>query len=233
MIRIVIADDQELVRAGFAAILSAESDIEVAGEATDGREAVAVARKVRPDVVLMDIRMPEVDGLAAARQLLADPAPPRVLVLTTFDLDEYVYEAMKAGASGFLLKDVPRDQLVTGIRTVARGESLLAPRITRRLIERFVNQAPAELSKPPELEALSERELSVLRLMAEGLSNEEIGERLFISRATAKTHVANILMKLGLRDRIQAVVFAYESGLVQPGLQDRRPHRDASPGQLP
>jgi DNA-binding NarL/FixJ family response regulator len=143
-----------------------------------------------------------------------------VLVLTTFDLDEYVYEAMKAGASGFLLKDVPRDQLVTGVRTVARGESLLAPRITRRLIERYIAQAPAELAKPPELDALSARELDVLRLVAEGLSNEEVGARLFVSRATVKTHVANILMKLGVRDRIQAVVFAYESGLVQPGSPD-------------
>jgi DNA-binding NarL/FixJ family response regulator len=217
VIRLLIADDQELVRAGFAAILSAEADMEVVGEAGDGEAAVARARKLRPDVVLMDVRMPAMDGLEATRRLLDDPSPPRVLVLTTFDLDEYVYEAMKAGASGFLLKDVPRDQLVTGVRTVARGESLLAPRITRRLIERFIAQAPAELSKPRQLEALSERELEVLRLVAEGLSNEEIGGRLFVSRATVKTHVANVLMKLGVRDRIQAVVFAYESGLVQPG----------------
>jgi DNA-binding NarL/FixJ family response regulator len=220
MIRLLIADDQELVRAGFAAILGAEPDMDVVGEASDGAAAVASARKLRPDVVLMDVRMPAVDGLEATRRLLADPAPPRVLVLTTFDLDEYVYEAMKAGASGFLLKDVPRDQLITGVRTVARGESLLAPRITRRLIERFIAQAPAELAKPQELAALSERELEVLRLVAEGLSNEEVGTRLFVSRATVKTHVANILMKLGLRDRIQVVVFAYESGLVQPGSQD-------------
>jgi DNA-binding NarL/FixJ family response regulator len=217
VIRLLIADDQELVRAGFAAILGAEADMEVVGEAGDGEAAVARARKLRPDVVLMDVRMPAMDGLEATRRLLDDPSPPRVLVLTTFDLDEYVYEAMKAGASGFLLKDVPRDQLVTGVRTVARGESLLAPRITRRLIERFIAQAPAELSKPRQLEALSERELEVLRLVAEGLSNEEIGGRLFVSRATVKTHVANVLMKLGVRDRIQAVVFAYESGLVQPG----------------
>lgn len=217
MIRLVIADDQELVRAGFAAILGAEPDIDVVGEASDGHEAVELARKLKPDVVLMDIRMPNMDGLEATRHLLADPNPPHVLVLTTFDLDEYVFEAMKAGASGFLLKDVPRDQLTGGVRMVVRGESLLAPRITRRLIERFVAQAPAELRKPPELGALSERELDVLRLLAEGLSNEEIGERLFISRATVKTHVASVLSKLGVRDRIHAVVFAYESGLIQPG----------------
>jgi DNA-binding NarL/FixJ family response regulator len=220
MIRLLIADDQELIRAGFAAILGAEADMQVVGEAADGRQAVASARKLRPDVVLMDVRMPGVDGLEATRQLLAGPTPSRVLVLTTFDLDEYVYEAMKAGASGFLLKDVPRDQLVTGVRTVARGESLLAPRITRRLIERYIARAPAHLAKPPELDALSARELDVLRLVAEGLTNEEIGVRLFVSRATVKTHVANILMKLGIRDRIQAVVFAYESGLVQPGSAD-------------
>jgi DNA-binding NarL/FixJ family response regulator len=220
VIRLLIADDQELVRAGFAAILGAETDMEVVGEAGDGDAAVAGARKLMPDVVLMDVRMPAMDGLEATRRLLGDPSPPRVLVLTTFDLDEYVYEAMKAGASGFLLKDVPRDQLVTGVRTVARGESLLAPRITRRLIERYIAQAPAELSKHRQLEALSERELEVLRLVANGLSNEEIGGRLFVSRATVKTHVANVLMKLGVRDRIQAVVFAYESGLVQPGSQD-------------
>jgi DNA-binding NarL/FixJ family response regulator len=219
-IRLLIVDDQELVRAGFSAILGAEPDMDVVGEAADGQAALAHARKLKPDVVLMDVRMPGVDGLEATRRLLADPAPPRVLVLTTFDLDEYVYEAMKAGASGFLLKDVPRDQLVTGVRTVARGEALLAPRITRRLIERYIAQAPAELAKPQELAALSERELEVLRLVAEGLSNEEVGTRLFVSRATVKTHVANILMKLGVRDRIQAVVFAYESGLVQPGSHD-------------
>lgn len=220
MIRLLIADDQELIRAGFAAILDAEADMEVVGEAADGETALGRTRKLKPDVVLMDVRMPVMDGLEATRRLLADPSPPRVLVLTTFDLDEYVYEAMKAGASGFLLKDVPRDQLVTGVRTVARGESLLAPRITRRLIERFVAQAPAELSKPEQLATLSERELEVLRLVADGLTNEEIGARLFVSRATVKTHVANVLMKLGVRDRIQAVVFAYETGLVQPGSQD-------------
>ncbi|HYZ28727.1 MAG TPA: response regulator transcription factor [Thermoleophilaceae bacterium] len=217
MIRVLIADDQELVRAGFAAILGAESDIDVVGEALDGLEVLELARRLRPEVVLMDVRMPNMDGLEATRHLLAEPRPPRVLVLTTFDLDEYVYEAMKAGASGFLLKDVPRDQLTAGVRMVARGESLLAPRITKRLIERFVAHAPAEITKPQELAELSERELDVLRLLADGLSNEEIGERLFISRATVKTHVANVLAKLGVRDRVQAVVFAYESGLVQRG----------------
>jgi DNA-binding NarL/FixJ family response regulator len=217
VIRVLIADDQELVRAGFAAILGAESDIDVVGEALDGLEVLELARRLRPEVVLMDVRMPNMDGLEATRHLLAEPRPPRVLVLTTFDLDEYVYEAMKAGASGFLLKDVPRDQLTAGVRMVARGESLLAPRITKRLIERFVAHAPAEITKPQELAELSERELDVLRLLADGLSNEEIGERLFISRATVKTHVANVLAKLGVRDRVQAVVFAYESGLVQRG----------------
>jgi DNA-binding NarL/FixJ family response regulator len=218
MIRLLIADDQELVRAGFAAILGAEEDMEVVAEAADGAEALELTRTTRPDVALMDVRMPNVDGLEATRLLMARPDPPRVLVLTTFDLDEYVYEAMKAGAIGFLLKDVPRNQLTTGVRMVAQGESLLAPRITRRLIERFVSSGPAAATEASQkLAELSTREVDVLRLLSEGLSNEEIATRLFITRATVKTHVANVLMKLGLRDRIQAVVFAYESGLVQPG----------------
>lgn len=216
MIDTLIVDDQALVRAGFRAILDAEPDINVVGEAADGSEALALIRQVRPDVVLMDVRMPQMDGIEATRRIQCEPDPPRVLVLTTFDLDEYVYEAMRAGASGFLLKDVPRDQLIAGVRTVARGEALLAPAITQRLIERFVRQ-PAPQTRPSgALESLSARELDVLRLLAHGLSNEEIAQRLFISRATVKTHVASILQKLTLRDRIQAVVLAYESGLIRP-----------------
>ena len=216
MIETLIVDDQALVRAGFRAILDAEPDISVTGEAADGNEALELIRRVRPDVVLMDVRMPQMDGIEATRQLQREPDPPRVLVLTTFDLDEYVYEAMRAGASGFLLKDVPRDQLIAGVRTVARGDALLAPAVTRRLIERFVRQ-PAPQTRPSgALESLSARELDVLRLLAQGLSNEEIAQRLFISRATVKTHVASILQKLTLRDRIQAVVLAYESGLIRP-----------------
>jgi len=216
VIETLIVDDQALVRAGFRAILDAEPDINVTGEAADGNEALELIRRVRPDVVLMDVRMPQMDGIEATRQLQREPDPPRVLVLTTFDLDEYVYEAMRAGASGFLLKDVPRDQLIAGVRTVARGDALLAPAVTQRLIERFVRQ-PAPQTRPSgALESLSARELDVLRLLAQGLSNEEIAQRLFISRATVKTHVASILQKLTLRDRIQAVVLAYESGLIRP-----------------
>ena len=229
MISALIVDDQALVRAGFRAILDAEPDIDVVGEAADGREALERARRLRPTVVLMDIRMPDVDGLEATRLLLRDPEPPRVLVLTTFDLDEYVYEAMKAGASGFLLKDVPRDQLIAGVRTVARGEALLAPVITQRLIERFVRHRPTELERPARLDALSERELEVLGHIAQGLSNDEIAQRLFLSRATVKTHVASILHKLHLRDRVQAVVLAYESGLVHPGSGSAEGSRPSMP----
>jgi DNA-binding NarL/FixJ family response regulator len=216
VIRLLIADDQELVRAGFAAILGAETDMEVVGEAGDGDAAVAGARKLRPDVVLMDVRMPAMDGLEATRRLLADPAPPRVLVLTTFDLDEYVYAAVRAGASGFLLKDAPREQLVTAVQTVARGEALLAPAITQRLIERFVARPPAD-EVAPALGELSARELEVLKLVARGLSNAEIAAELVVGEATVKTHVTRVLRKLNVRDRVQAVVYAYESGLVQPG----------------
>jgi DNA-binding NarL/FixJ family response regulator len=216
MIRVLVADDQALVRDGFRAILEAEDDLEVVGDAEDGAAAVKLARAERPDVVLMDVRMPTLDGIEAARRLLADPDPPRVLMLTTFDLDEYVYEAMKAGASGFLLKDVPRDELVAAIRGIHRDETLLSPAITRRLIEQFVRRPPPG-STPLALAELTERELEVLRLVAEGLSNGEIAERLFLSAATVKTHVANLLRKLRLRDRVQAVVLAYESGLVSPG----------------
>jgi DNA-binding NarL/FixJ family response regulator len=217
LIRVLLADDQALVRAGFRLILDLEDDIEVVGEAGDGREVIALARELEPDVVLMDIRMPVVDGLEATRRLVRAGSPARVLVLTTFDADAYVYEAMKAGASGFLLKEVPREQLVAGVRIVARGEALLAPQITRKLIEQFVRRPAPGVGVPPELEELSPRELDVLRLVARGLSNAEVAERLIVSRATVKTHVANILMKLRLRDRIQAVVLAYETGLVQPG----------------
>ena len=218
MIRVLLVDDQTLVRDGFRMILDAQDDIEVVGEAPDGVEAVAEARRLRPDVVLMDIRMPGRDGLQATRDLVAERSDTRVLILTTFDLNEYVYEAMLAGASGFLLKDVPRAQLIDGVRTVAAGEALLAPAITRRLIEQFVKRPPASVRPlPASLDALTARELEVLKLVAAGLSNSEIAARLVVSEATVKTHVAHALAKLGLRDRVQAVVFAYESGLVEPG----------------
>jgi DNA-binding NarL/FixJ family response regulator len=217
VIRVLVADDQTLVRAGFRAILEVQDDLEVVGEAEDGDEAVALARELRPDVVLMDIRMPGVDGIEATRRLLRDGDAPRILMLTTFDLDEYVYEAMKAGASGFLLKDAPRDQLVGAVRTVAAGDALLAPALVRRLIEDFVRR-PAPGARPPaELDDLTEREREVLTLIARGLANAEIAARLFVSEATVRTHVTHILAKLGLRDRVQAVVLAYETGLVQPG----------------
>jgi DNA-binding NarL/FixJ family response regulator len=216
---ILIADDQALVRAGFRMILEAEEDMEVVGEAADGREAVAEAQRLRPDVVLMDVRMPDVDGLDATRRLLGDDgSDAKVVMLTTFDMDEYVYDALRAGASGFLLKDVPPEQLVAGIRAVASGDALLAPSVTRRVIEEFVRRPPESVrTPPPELAELTERELEVLKLMARGLANAEIAQELFISETTVKTHVAHILMKLELRDRVQAVVFAYESGLVLPG----------------
>jgi DNA-binding NarL/FixJ family response regulator len=215
-IRLLIADDQQLVRTGFRAILSAEPDFEVVGEAGDGHEAIDEAARLSPDVVLMDIRMPKLDGLAATRRLLVGKSNVRVIILTTFDLNEYVYEALRAGASGFLLKDAPADQLVTAIRVVAEGEALLAPSITRRLIEEFARRPPPD-AKPAQVAALSPRELEVLMLVARGLSNREIAQQLFLSDATVKTHVGRILAKLDLRDRVQAVVLAYESGLVQPG----------------
>jgi DNA-binding NarL/FixJ family response regulator len=211
-IRVLLADDQQLVRGGFRMILRAEPDIEVVGEAADGTEAVALARQLDPDVVLMDVRMPTMDGIEATRRIIdTNGDRPRVLVLTTFDLDEYVYEALRAGASGFLLKDAPEEQLVSGIRIVADGGSLFAPAVTRRLIERFAG-APAP-EPPPALGELTPRELEVLRLLARGLSNGEIAADLVVSEHTAKTHVAHILNKLNLRDRVQAVVLAYESGL--------------------
>jgi DNA-binding NarL/FixJ family response regulator len=227
-IRVLIADDQQLVRAGFRMILKAEEDIEVVGEAGDGAEAVELATRLRPDVVLMDIRMPVLDGLEATQRLVAANADTRVLILTTFDLNEYVYDALRAGASGFLVKDAPAVQLVTAIRVVADGEALLAPSITRRLITEFARRPPPS-AKPDEVKELTPRELEVLRLVARGLSNAEIAKELFVSDATVKTHVARILMKLGLRDRVQAVVVAYESGLVQPGAGE--PDPDAHTGQ--
>jgi len=220
-VRVLIVDDQALVRAGFRMILESEPEIEIVGEAGDGVEAVEAARELQPDVVLMDIRMPNLDGLEATRRLLDGGGAdgPRVLMLTTFDLDEYVYEALRAGASGFMLKDTPPEQLVEAIHVVARGDALLSPTITKRVIEEFIRHPPSTVPQelPAQLEELTARELEVLGFMARGLSNAEIAKDLFVSETTVKTHVARILMKLGLRDRVQAVVFAYESGLVQPG----------------
>jgi DNA-binding NarL/FixJ family response regulator len=218
--RVLIVDDQALVRAGFRMILEAERDIDVVGEAGDGREALEKAKELLPDIVLMDVRMPELDGIEATRRLLADGAGgPKIVMLTTFDMDEYVYDALRVGASGFLLKDVPPEQLVAGIRAVASGDALLAPSVTRRVIEEFVRRPPAAVrTSPPELDELTERELEVLKLVARGLSNSEIAKELWVSDTTVKTHVAHILRKLHLRDRIQAVVFAYERGVVEPGI---------------
>jgi DNA-binding NarL/FixJ family response regulator len=216
VIRVLLADDQRLVRSGFRMILAAEPDIDVVGEAADGVEAAEAARALKPDVVLMDIRMPNVDGIEATRRILAGPEPrPHVLVLTTFDLDEYVYEALRAGASGFLLKDAPEDQLVAAIRLAADGGAMFSPSVTRRLIEEFSSRGVRE--PPPALAELTARELEVLRLLARGLSNPEIAAELVVSEHTVKTHVAHVLQKLDLRDRTQAVVVAYESGLVRPG----------------
>jgi DNA-binding NarL/FixJ family response regulator len=216
---VLIVDDQALVRAGFRMILEAEEDMEVVGEAADGREAVTEAQRLRPDVVLMDVRMPDVDGIEATRRLLSDDGTDaKVVMLTTFDMDEYVYDALRAGASGFLLKDVPPEQLVAGIRAVASGDALLAPSVTRRVIEEFVRRPPASVrTLPPKLGDLTARELEVLKLIARGRSNAEIATELFVSETTVKTHVAHVLMKLDLRDRVQGVVLAYESGLIEPG----------------
>ena len=220
MIRILLADDQAMIRTGLRMILEAQSDLAVVGEAADGREAVEQARRVRPDVVLMDVRMPGVDGLEATRRLAGAGAEQgtRVIVLTTFDVDEYVVEALRAGASGFLLKDAPADVLLDGIRAVASGDALLAPSVTRRLIDRFVAAHPrVDARVEADLATLTERERQVLTLMARGLSNDEIGERLYVSESTVKTHVSSVLSKLHLRDRVQAVVLAYEAGIVRPG----------------
>jgi DNA-binding NarL/FixJ family response regulator len=218
VIRILLVDDQELVREGFAMILDAQADIEVVGHASDGSGVVAHARETMPDVVLMDVRMPGTDGIEATRRLRAAGfARLGILMLTTFDLDEYVYEALRAGASGFLLKDVPRATLIDGVRTVAAGESLLAPAITRKLIERFVSGPLVTDERPAEMALLSGREQDVLMRIARGRSNAEIAAEMFLSEATVKSHVAAVLRKLDLRDRVQAVVWAYESGLVQRG----------------
>jgi DNA-binding NarL/FixJ family response regulator len=214
-IRVLLADDQELVRAGFRMILETQADIQVVGDAGDGVEAVAATRRLRPDVVLMDIRMPNLDGLQATSRVMAAGSGARVLILTTFDLDEYVYEALRAGASGFLLKNAPPEQLISAVRVVAAGDALLSPSITRRVIEEF-----AQLPRPGGTDALAgltDREREVLKLVARGLSNAEIAAELVVSDATVKTHVGHLLAKLQLRDRVQAVVLAYESGLVRPG----------------
>lgn len=213
-IRVLVADDQSMVRAGFRMLLADEDDIEVVAEASNGLEAVDKAARFRPSVVLMDVRMPELDGLQATRRILAADDTPRILILTTFDLDEYVFEGLKAGASGFVLKDDSPEQLLAAIRTVAAGEALLSPTITKRVIEKFVHiSRPAP---PKEFDELSERERDVFRLMARGLSNAEIGKELHISETTVKTHVTHILQKLNLRDRVQAVVLAYQTGVFEP-----------------
>ncbi|MGH3425017.1 MAG: response regulator [Nocardioidaceae bacterium] len=218
MIRVVLADDQALLRAGFRALLDSEDDIEVVGEASNGREAVSVVRTTRPDVVLMDIRMPELDGLEATREVTADPAleETRVVILTTFDLDEYVFEAVRIGASGFLVKDTEPTDLLAGVRAVAAGDALLSPGVTRRLIAEFADRSRATTS-PAALEPLTEREREIVALVGEGLSNAEIAGRLVLSPATAKTHVSRAMVKLHARDRAQLVVMAYETGLVRPG----------------
>ena len=223
-IRVLVADDQSLVRAGFRMLLGGEEDIEVVAEAANGLEAVDKAARFGPTVVLMDIRMPELDGLEATRRILAANPETRVLVLTTFDLDEYVYEALRSGASGFVLKDDPPEQLLSAIRVVAGGEALLSPSVTQRVIKQFTKVR--QKAAPKELEQLTERELEVFRLIARGLSNAEIGQELYISETTVKTHITHILQKLGLRDRVQAVVLAHESGVLDEG-----PTAELSPGQ--
>jgi DNA-binding NarL/FixJ family response regulator len=217
-IRVLLADDQDMVRAGFAMILNAQADIEVIGEAEDGERVISETGRLAPDVLVMDVQMPKLDGIAATRAVLAQAGPaPRVLVVTTFDIDEYIYEALRAGASGFLLKNAPPEDLVRAVRVIAAGDALLAPSVTTRLIEAFAQQAPTSAAPPAALDELTRREREVLSLVARGLSNAEIANRLVVSRGTVKTHVERILMKLDLRDRIQAVVLAYETGIVVPG----------------
>nr|WP_304049888.1 response regulator transcription factor [Jatrophihabitans endophyticus] len=215
-IRVVVADDQQLLRSGFRAILDSEDDITVVGEADDGVQAVAVAADLAPDVILMDIRMPNLDGLAATERIVSRPGAPRVVVLTTFDLNEYVYRALRAGASGFLLKDTPATRLIAAVRAAAGGDALIEPSITRRLLESFAPVAPASTEPPPEIAELTDRERDVLRLVARGLSNSEIAGELVVAETTVKTHVGRILVKLGVRDRVQAVVRAYETGFATP-----------------
>jgi DNA-binding NarL/FixJ family response regulator len=225
VIRVLIADDEALVRGGFRMILEAQADLEVVGEAADGQQALAQVRELAPDVVLMDIRMPVLDGLEATRRLLSGgPTPPKVVMLTTFDLDEYVYQAMKVGASGFLLKTTPPSELAAAVRAVAGGDVLLSPPITRRLVEEFVRRPPPGHDLPSALQALTAREVEVLRLVARGLSNAEIAGVLFLGEATVKTHLNRLLAKLDLRDRVQAVVLAYETGLVEPGRKHTPSH---------
>ena len=227
MIRVLLADDQALVREGFRALIDREDDMAVVGEAADGAEAIRMARQLGPDLVLMDIRMPGIDGLEATRQLLTGTnSGLRVLILTTFDQDNYLYEALKAGASGYLLKDVRQNQLIAAIHTVTSGDALLAQSVTRRLIESFCRRPPPPTAQPPApLDRLTSREIDVLTLMARGLSNAEIGEAIFVSESTVKTHVGRVLSKAGARDRLQAVIVAYESGLIEPGTANDPPER--------
>jgi DNA-binding NarL/FixJ family response regulator len=217
-VRVLLCDDQALVRSGFRMILDQRTGIEVVGEAEDGHQAIDLARRRSPDVILMDVRMPNLDGVEATRRLVAAGSPARIVILTTFDLDEHVYDAIRAGASGFLLKDASPAQLVEAIEVVARGEALLAPAVTRRLMDRLAETLPGGARQPPPaLSLLTDRELEVLRLLAGGLSNAELAERLYLSETTVKSHVSSVLRKLDLRDRVQAVVFAYEAGLVRAG----------------
>ncbi|RVX41118.1 LuxR family two component transcriptional regulator [Nonomuraea polychroma] len=227
MITVLVADDQAMIRAGFAALISAQPDLQVLGEARDGLEAVAAARELRPDVVLMDVRMPNLDGLEATRRIIGTGRDTKVLILTTFDVDDYVYAALRGGASGFLLKDAPPEDLITAVRVVAAGQALLAPSVTRRLIEEFTSRRPLDEAESLRLNTLTGRERDVLRLVAAGLANAEIAGELTIAEETVKSHMGRIFTKLGLRDRAQAVVFAYESGLVVAG--DPSPEARRSP----
>lgn len=221
-IRLVLADDEAMVRSGLRLIIDAEPDLDVIGEAHDAESALELTRRRRPDVLLMDIRMPGLDGIAAAERLIEEDTPTRVLLLTTFDHDDFLFRALRAGTSGFLLKSAPAEELVRGIRTVAAGDALIAPAVTRRVIAEFAHRPPVRYAPPPELAELTPREREVLVMLARGLTNAEIAEQLVVSDATIKTHVARILMKLRLRDRVQAVVYAYEHGVVQPGSEERR-----------